>query len=66
MSMFSTRISAKGPQGNIFAVLGNAVSLMEQIGLPHDAIKALKEDVFASQSYEEAISFIEEYFPVDL
>lgn len=66
MSMFSTRIDATGPRGNIFSILGAACQLMEQIGVAPHKITKLRADVAGSNHYSEAVAHVREWFPVDL
>lgn len=63
---FSTVIPASGPDGNIFAILGTATRLLRQIGRPQADIDQLRGDVLASKSYEQALGFVREWFPVDV
>lgn len=64
MPKFTTVINATGPNGNIFAVLGNATVLMKELRISPFEIQSLREKVFGSKSYEEALDHIREYFPV--
>ena len=61
---FSTRIDARGPAGNVFAVIGTAARLLRQLGRDSDA-DALAEKAMSAQSYDEALAAVREWFPVD-
>lgn len=65
MPKFTTVIPASGPDGNIFAVLGNACRLLRQLNIANAEITALTERVTSSSSYAEALAHIRVYFPVD-
>ena len=62
MAIFDTKIDTRGPNGNIFAILGTAKQLMKELGQSPDKIDQLVEDVTTSSSYEEACKHIEKYF----
>ena len=64
MPMFETPIPAYGPDGNIFAMLGRASTMLRQLGRDIDAA-LLEHDVMASESYAQACALIEEWFPLD-
>lgn len=66
MSKYKTVIDGHGPNGNIFAILGNARHLMKQLGESKEEISKLTERVTECNSYEEALSVIREYFTVDV
>lgn len=66
MSKYQTKIDGRGPNGNIFAILGQARTFMRQLSEPKEEIDNLLKRVTESGSYEEAIAVIEEYFPVEL
>lgn len=63
--VFESRIRATGAGGNIFVIVGTACRMMRKLGLPADRIEKLQSDVMASGSYDEAIAFVERWFPVD-
>lgn len=65
MSRFETKILAHGPDGNIFAILGNACRLMRRLGVPAEDITALRARVIGSGSYDEACAAIQEWFNID-
>ncbi len=65
MSKFKTRIDATGPNGNVFVVISAARNLMIQIGLPKSEIDDVSSRATKAKSYNEALSVIREYFPVD-
>lgn len=65
MSKFETVIPAHGEQGNVFAVLGNATRMMKQLNVPQVEIDGLRTAVMASDSYEQALTQIEVWFPVE-
>ena len=62
---YDLRIDATGPNGNIFAVLGNARTLLRAMNETED-LERLTVDVLTAKSYADAIAAIREYFPVDL
>lgn len=62
---FSTVIRAAGPQGNIYAILGAACSLLAQLEIPADRIERLRADVGTAQSYDAAVACVEAWFPVE-
>ena len=49
-----------GTDGNIFALVGTASKALKKAG-QQDKAKEMKERVFASSSYYEALGIIEEY-----
>lgn len=51
-----------GENGNTFFLLANAVKYLKQLEESKEDINQLKKDVFASHSYEEALSRIQKYF----
>ena len=65
MSRFETAINATGPDGNIYAVLGNATRFMRQLGIDPNEMLGLRAKVLAAPSYATAIDYIREWFPVD-
>ncbi len=56
-------IDARGPNGNIFAILAEACRLLRQLG---EDPAPLCEKVTSSSSYGEALDAIRAYFPVRL
>lgn len=62
---FSTTISAYGPDGNIFEIVGKARVLMRQLRLPREEIEAFTREVAATNSYREARAVVERYFHID-
>lgn len=65
MPKFSTRIHATGPDGNVFVVLGAARRMMGQLGVARAEQDQLTNHVLGSGCYEEALTHIREWFPVD-
>jgi hypothetical protein len=65
MSKFTTVIPAMGPDGNVFVVLANAVSLMRRLNVDPNEVHALRQTVLDAKSYDEAIAAVREWFPVD-
>ena len=63
--VFSTSIPATGSNANIFAIVGTASRMLREIGVPPDRIEKLQGDVSSAVSYDQAISFVERWFPVD-
>lgn len=61
---YETKISLRGPAGNIFAVLSTATKLLSILDEPNSAIRALQGAVWGSKSYDEALDHIERYFPL--
>ena len=55
--------NSRGSSGNIFAVLGSAVNELRS-EKRFDDCKAVKEKVFSSGSYEEALAIIGSYVPL--
>ena len=66
MSFFQTRIDGRGPNGNIFAIVGAAVSLMRQLEWDQSRTAGFRKTVLAAKSYKEAVALVREWFPVDL
>lgn len=64
MSRFNTPIDATGCNGNIFAILGRATYALKILRVSKAERDRLAENVMSSHSYEQAIKYIEEYFPV--
>lgn len=62
--VFKTEIDATGSGGNIYAILGAATRLLRQIEVPADRIEKLQEDVRSAVSYDQAVAFVEYWFPV--
>lgn len=65
MSKFETTIPTHGPDGNIFAVLGNATRMMKQLNVSQIEIDSLRAAVMDSDSYEQALNHIEIWFPIE-
>lgn len=65
MSKFETKIQAYGESGNVFAVLGNATRMMKQLNVPEVEIDSLRAAVMDSDSYDQALTHIEVWFPVE-
>ena len=63
--VFTTVIRATGPRGNINAILGAATSLLRQLAVPADRIERLRYDVTNAASYDQAVAFVEAWFPVE-
>jgi hypothetical protein len=57
------KINLNGPDGNIFAVVGKAIDIMEK-AYSEKEIKDLKNRVFNSKSYDEALSVVGEYVKI--
>ena len=57
------KINLNGPDGNIFAVVGKAIDVMKK-AYSEKEIKDLKNRVFNSKSYDEALSVVEEYVKI--
>ena len=64
MPRFETTIPTHGPHGNVFAILGNATSLMRQLGIPKKDIAELRGQVTNAKTYDEACDAVREWFPV--
>jgi hypothetical protein len=62
---YAITIDARGPGGNIFAILAQARRLLQDLGEGH-LIGPLTEKVTGAHSYEEALDAIREYFPLRL
>lgn len=62
--LFDTVIDGSGVNGNILFVVGQAGSMLRQIGVPGDKITELYERVAQASSYEEAVGYVERYFSV--
>lgn len=63
--VFTTVIRASGPEANVHAILGTATSLLRQLAVPADRIARLRYDVMNAASYDQAVAFVEAWFPVD-
>ena len=63
--VFTTVIRADGPNGNVFAILGAATSMLRQLDVPRDRIDKLVADVKAAGDYDAAVAAVERWFPVD-
>lgn len=62
---YVTRISAHGPGGNIFEILGKARVFARQLDVPAREIDAFSKRVMAAKSYSDALAVVREWFPVD-
>lgn len=65
MPRFETAIPTHGPHGNVFAILGNATSLMRQLDVPKEDIAALRDQVTNAKSYDDACAAVREWFPLE-
>lgn len=61
---FSTKIPARGSEGNIFLILGRAQKLMREIEVDPSDISELVRRVSDSSNYADAVRHIREWFPV--
>ena len=59
------KMRLSGMDGNIFSILGNASRLLRRDGQA-DRVKEMADRVFASGSYEQALSIISEYVETEL
>ena len=59
------KMQLEGMDGNIFAVLGSASKLLKRAGQGAE-VKEMADRVYASGSYEEALSIISEYVETEL
>lgn len=64
MSKFTTAIDARGPNGNIFYVMGACENLMKQLKVPQNEIADMHNRVMDAEGYDRALAVIEEWFPV--
>lgn len=62
---FETVISARGPDGNTYAILGLALGMMRQLGIEASVRTDLSVRVRSAASYKEACDVIREWFPVE-
>ncbi len=62
--VFSTVIDATGPGGNVAHVLAEACAMLRHLDVPADRIEALRARVGTAQSYDEAVAYVEAWFPV--
>jgi hypothetical protein len=65
VTRYVTVIPTHGPAGNVFAILGAAVSLMRQLGHSNEEIARLRTRVLNSHSYDEACAAVREWFPLE-
>ncbi len=66
--VFTTVILAVGPSrrpGNINHILAETCALLRILRVPADRIEALRAYVGTAQNYDEAIGYIERWFPVE-
>jgi hypothetical protein len=54
-------LQIEGQDGNIFAVLGAASNVLRKAGVKKEKIEDMRERVFNSESYNEALAIIGEY-----
>lgn len=62
--IFDTVIDARGPRGNVYVIIGTAISRLKAIAVPEDRIVALREAALNAGSYEEAVDHVERWFRV--
>jgi hypothetical protein len=62
--VFTTVINGRGPGANIFYIVGTAVAMLRQLAIPTDRIEALRENVANAGNYDQAVAFVEAWFPV--
>lgn len=62
---YDLTIDARGPNGNIFAILGEARRLLQALG-DGDLVGPLTEEVTSAHSYEQALDAVREYFSLSL
>lgn len=62
---FSTVIPARGPAGNVFAIVGSCLSMMRRLNIPEAERDALRAKAMGAKSYREACDAVREWFPVD-
>lgn len=53
-------LNLNGPDGNIFVIIARSTQLLAQVGRGVEA-KEMKQEVFSSKSYEEALTHIRRY-----
>ena len=63
--VFDTVIHASGPSANILVIVGTAGGMLRRLRVPSDRITKLYEDVMNAASYDQAIAFVEHWFPVE-
>ncbi len=63
--VFTTVIRAIGPAGNVNHVLAEACKMMQSLKIPADRIELLRANVGTAASYDQAIAYIEAWFPVE-
>ncbi len=63
--VFTTVIRATSPAGNIHHILAEACALLRILKVPTDRIEEMRAYVGTAQSYDEAIGYIERWFPVE-
>ena len=63
-SKFTTTIDGTGSNGNIFFIVGTARRLMRHIGVKERDIDDMTLRVTASDSYDDALAIVREWFPV--
>lgn len=62
---FSTVIRAIGSDGNVYSVLATATQYLKQLDVPPARIEQLRHDVLTASSYDQALVYVERWFPVD-
>jgi len=63
--IFTTVISGRDSNGNIYAILSMACRLLRKVDIPKDRIERLKEQVRSAQNYDQAVAFVERWFRVE-
>jgi hypothetical protein len=63
--VFKTVIPATGSNANINFVLSRACRALEEIEVPAARIDKLRSDVRNAVNYDQAVAFIEYWFPVE-
>lgn len=62
--MFSTVIDATGPAGNVNHILAEACAMLRHLDVPADRIELLRANVGTAVSYDQAVAYVEAWFPV--
>jgi len=53
-----------GPDGNVFAVIGNVALALQRAGYGEDVVSEMTEDLFSSRSHDEALAKVRQWVTV--
>lgn len=64
MPLFENVISTAGPDGNVYAIIGLATTLLKEHDVPSDEIIDFRQKCFATHSYGEVLNLVRRYFTI--